>query len=225
MRCPHCGWPNVSSATTCSKCGCILETNDSANYPPGGIAATINEASLNADVRTAQVSDGPEETCPRCGYMLRPGTVHCPQCNCLIRGNEHSTFAGTADSSSQRRPTVMDASADAPQRRATVNPFLMEVQDTHSCSLEPISRANERSTPNSNKYEGEEIVLTRANTDPGNPSITSRQQAMLSYHDNQWFIEDRSEQHTTFVQVTGSVPLKDGDYVLLGNRLFVFHAD
>ncbi len=54
-------------------------------------------------------------------------------------------------------------------------------------------------------------------------SITSRIQAVISRKDDRWFIEDKSEQKTTFVQANIPQPLKDGDIILLGNRLFVFH--
>ena len=233
MRCPQCGWPNVSSANNCSKCGCDLNVSDvydnSSSQPhTSNVAATVNESVVFPENRARQeVLNGAVHKCPKCGYELRPGTNHCPQCNCLISGNESSTFNVEGNTQDMhRRPTQIDIHAEpSSQRRATVNPFLMQIENSPSCSLEPVTRANEKHTPSKKRYEGDEIVLTRSNTDAENPSITSKQQAILSYKEGQWYIEDKSEQHTTFVQVSGVSPLKEGDYVLLGNRLFIFHLD
>ena len=67
-------------------------------------------------------------------------------------------------------------------------------------------------------------MLNRNNTEVNNPSITSRQQALITRVDGHWFIEDKSEQKTTFVQAAHKIELHDGDLILLGNRLFEFHT-
>ena len=67
------------------------------------------------------------------------------------------------------------------------------------------------------------MILNRDNTEQNNSSITSRQQAIVTRVDGHWYIEDRSEQKTTFVQAAKKVELHDGDIILLGNRLFEFH--
>ena len=71
-------------------------------------------------------------------------------------------------------------------------------------------------------FEGSEVILTRDNTEPGNQSITSHEQAIITYVEGHWYIEDRSEQKTTFVQAAKKIELHDGDIILLGNRLFEF---
>ena len=53
--------------------------------------------------------------------------------------------------------------------------------------------------------------------------LTSRQQAIVTRIDGRWYIEDKSEQKTTFVQAAKRIELHDGDIILLGNRLFEFH--
>ena len=67
-----------------------------------------------------------------------------------------------------------------------------------------------------------EMVLTRDNTEPGNPSITSKEQAVVSHADGHWYIENRSEQNTTFVMARDKIELHNGDIILLGNRMFEF---
>jgi len=228
MRCPQCGWPNVSGSTSCSKCGCDLNSHSrveesviNSESVHSGIKATVNEAALSAPNQQGEANKSPEN-CPKCGYMLRPGAECCPQCNTKING---TNVAQNVGGDMQRRPTILNDGKDSPSRRPTVNPFMMEVGNNHSCSLEPVSRANEKNSPSVKQYEGEEIILTRSNTDADNLSITSKQQAILTYKEGQWYIEDKSEQHTTFVQVQGTTPIKEGDYILLGNRLFVFHTE
>ena len=72
------------------------------------------------------------------------------------------------------------------------------------------------------ELEEGEAVLTRDNTEPGNPSITSKEQALVTFSDGHWYIENRSEQSTTFVLANKKIELHDGDIILLGNRMFEF---
>lgn len=77
-------------------------------------------------------------------------------------------------------------------------------------------------TYNPISYSGTEIALNRANTDPNNQTITSREQAVLICEGGSWYIEDRSEQHTTLIRITKRTKLESGDVIVLGNRLFEF---
>lgn len=113
--------------------------------------------------------------------------------------------------------------AEAPKRMGTFNPYMMEVQPDPSFVLEVVKRNNERKDFKPMEYEGESVLLNRANTDTDNPSITSREQAVVSHEDGKWFIEDKSDQKTTFVQAAHKVELHEGDLILMGDRLFVFH--
>ena len=74
------------------------------------------------------------------------------------------------------------------------------------------------------RFTGENIVLNRDNTDPGNPSITSRVQAELTFEDGAWYLLDKSALRTTFVHAGRKTKLEDGDVILLGNRRFIFKA-
>lgn len=93
------------------------------------------------------------------------------------------------------------------------------------CSLKPMTRTNEPEEALIKKeYETGTgtVVLNRDNTEPGNFSITSREQAVLTCENGEWFIEDHSSLQTTFVRVARKTPIKDGDIVLMGDREFVF---
>lgn len=90
------------------------------------------------------------------------------------------------------------------------------------CTLRPIAWEGEEVSYNPITYSGETIILNRANTDANNNSITSREQAILTFEDGEWFIENRSDLRTTFIRVNGKVKLTRGDIIVLGNREFEF---
>lgn len=73
-----------------------------------------------------------------------------------------------------------------------------------------------------NHYEGNNVILNRANTDPQNPTITSKQQAEVIFEDGKWFIENRSQYGSTFIAVNRRFQLMPGDVVMLGDRRFIF---
>ncbi|MDR0698438.1 MAG: hypothetical protein LBG28_04340, partial [Tannerella sp.] len=71
-------------------------------------------------------------------------------------------------------------------------------------------------------FSDKRIILNRANTEPGNITITSKEQALLSCENKRWFIEDRSELKTTYLYVSEKTELKPGDIIVLGDRRFLF---
>lgn len=228
MRCQHCGWPNRPEETTCTKCGEPLEETKSAADNPNSTIANRTVCEDDIFGRAAQPN-----ICAKCGYPLRPGLNKCPNCN-------SATAERTAYQESQppvqpnpvqpqnnplnstRRPTVIGS--PAPNLQGTVNVWTDGVIGLPpSFMLSPVQRNGERKKPEDIEYEGESVALNRDNTDPGNMSITSRTQAVISRKDDKWFIEDMSDQKTTFVRVSSPMELHDGDTILLGNRLFIFH--
>jgi uncharacterized Zn finger protein (UPF0148 family) len=73
-------------------------------------------------------------------------------------------------------------------------------------------------------FSGEKIILNRANTEPGNITITSKEQGLLSCENKRWFIEDLSELKTTYLYVSEKTELKSGDIIVLGDRRFLFNG-
>lgn len=244
MRCQNCGWPNKPQATTCSKCGSPLEAEtyttptSPSNSGQSSMPENVGKTVLESDVfgGGGQSQDTPfgqqGERCPSCGYPLRPGVDKCPQCRAEVHPH-------TPDLPPVHRPTRLDtpggnvggggAAQPGPNKHrqpigGTVNPYVMGPgSKEHTFRLTPIAHANDRYQLEEQEYDGQEVTLNRDNTDPYNGTITSREQAVVYHVGGRWFIEDRSEQHTTFVRASKAVELHEGDIVLLGDRMFEFH--
>jgi hypothetical protein len=71
-------------------------------------------------------------------------------------------------------------------------------------------------------FTGSEIILNRDNTETENQTITSKEQASLTFEDGKWSVEDKSSLKTTFIHVNEKKELKSGDILVLGNRRFLF---
>ncbi len=216
MRCKNCGWPNRPNETTCSKCGAPLEiisTPLTSNDNPSS-NQTVREGDIFGNVLQPNI-------CHKCGYPLRPGLSKCPNCNTELNGvTNNNQQIQTQASQSVRRPTIIGK----PNMHGTVNVWTDGALGlTPSFILSPVKRNGERKQLEEIEFDGENVVLNRDNTEPGNLSITSHSQAIITRKDDKWFIEDKSEQKTTFVQASTPQELHDGDIILLGNRLFVFH--
>ena len=216
MRCKNCGWPNRPEETNCSKCGTPLESGSPSvqNYE----APSISNQTVRENDVFGQVSQ--PNICSKCGYPLRPGLQKCPNCNCQVDGAAKIEEPTRPVVNPVRRPTVIGV----PNVNGTINVWTDgPIGITPSFILSPVKRNGERRQPEDIEFEGESVLLNRDNTEPGNLSITSRQQAIITRKDDKWFIEDKSEQKSTFVQVSTPLEIHDGDIILLGNRLFIFH--
>ncbi len=248
MRCKNCGWPNKPNVDKCVKCGEPLVNDPVSQFnptapindkgpeasnlkktviEPGGGGYVNNPISgttpIGGDKAASTVPiNGGESTCAKCGYPLRPGVSKCPNCNTPVSGTTPTMPINNEPVNPA--PSPQPNHHPAPKRPTTINPYLMDMDPTPMCSLKPIKKVGERREPVVQEYDGKEIVLNRENTDPDNGSITSREQAQLTFKDGVWYIEDRSEQKTTFVRAIRPTELCDGDIVLLGNRMFEFHS-
>lgn len=216
MRCKNCGWENPDNLTRCEKCNTPLE---GVSYNAAPTAApqqnfnkTVNEAAVFPDAPV-----GGANVCPQCGYPMRPGVSVCPNCH-----------YGATEVEPHVRPAAAPVAPAAKQVKAspaqgTVNPWV-QVAPANKCVLESIAQEGIES-PAALHLKGDAHELNRANLDPENQTITSKVQACLTCEDGQWFIEDKSAQHTTFIYAGAKTALKDGDVILMGNRQFVFHAE
>lgn len=186
-----------------------------------------------------------EASCPQCGYPVSPGMNICPNCGASLRKEESNDLEKTQfhhpinkEATEKRQPigktcpkcgnpvSLKDKfcpSCGAQLRMAgTINSW-DSPENNNFFSLRPISWAHESLEYKAMSFSGERIILNRANTDPNNQSITSREQAVITHEGDEWFIEDLSEKHTTMLRVSRKTKLQPGDVIALGNRLFEFN--
>ena len=250
MRCKNCGWPNKPQVKVCVKCHAPLDASDDDqnNYPQSNNhALASDEPNLKKTVMESDAfGDAPEtggsndvdsaltaKACPKCGYALRPNVSKCPNCGYSVsqmNGNLSADYDGSQykehvdEKEPAHRPTRMqNTNRGNVKLRGTVNPYMMNMEMEPLFYLKPLKRMNERRDFDDLEFEGKEVVLNRDNTESNNASITSHEQAIISRNDGHWYIEDRSEQKTTFVQAGSKIELHDGDIILLGNRMSEFH--
>ena len=240
--CVKCGSPLETESAT-SGYDDTYEPQSNVHHDGDGLKKTVMETDAfgghmieTPDNLMEPMPTVSEVTCPKCGYPMRADAMKCPNCNFAVNGNQDTRPLNANTNGYQRRPTRM---AEAPEEtqeaaprvipktgkfRGTINPYMMNIPEAPSFVLKPLQRMNERKPVESVELEleGGEVVLTRDNTEPGNPSITSKAQAVVSNSDGHWYIENCSEQKTTFVLAYNKIELHDGDIILLGNRMFEF---
>lgn len=210
MRCMNCGWENPDNLQKCEKCNSPLQPHVPQEMPSHSIPENVE---LRRTVSEQQVFSSPsgtdreDNTCPQCGYPIREGMHHCPNCGAEIGGRVGQV--------------VKEAPKVGHMRNATVNPWA-NPNAGKTFTLEAIAWEGEQSEPIIHSYTGEHVELNRDNTDPTNNTITSKVQAEISCENGVWSLLDKSSQTTTFVQAKRKVDLQDGDVIMLGNRKFIF---
>lgn len=137
--------------------------------------------------------------CTNCGYPVINGMHTCP--NCLAEMPEDIE-------------TPLFAEDDTSEYDDEEIPY---------CSLRPIPLSGEREMRELVYEAGAEVYLSRLNTVPNDNAIDGDEQACLFFSDGYWFIEDRSQDNSTYVHAGAGIKLEPGDIIKMGNRLFEFN--
>ena len=119
------------------------------------------------------------------------------------------------------------ARASAQPGEGTVDPFRQPQQPEAplpTLFLQRVGRPEEPSTILPFTAIGDQVNVNRQTLDDNNLTITSRLQASFVFKKNKWWLVDKSDLKTTFIQVKEPVELKDGDIVLMGDRRFIFYT-
>lgn len=240
MRCKNCGWENTSESLKCAKCNAPL-AGSMIEHTGGSAPKTADGVNLKGTIPEGQVFGGVNASnkdqsrinCPKCGYPIGRGMMVCPNCNAPISDNsgsaprqENIPINGSTNKCGKCKGDIPAGAkfcpvCGAPIRPGTLNPWVTPQNGTF-CSLMPLAWENESITYNPISFSGTNIVLNRANTDPNNQTITSAEQAELTFDDGAWYIRDRSVQQTTYIHAGHKTKLASGDIILLGNRRFEF---
>lgn len=221
MRCQFCGWEVPDSKGNCEKCGKPMvadDTTEPANAVkeagkerPTTRQSTCGMADLKSTIRESSRGNAAatiledQAECPNCGYKLEDGI--CPSCGYDSKEN----IVG-------QKEKAENMNIDG---KKTVRPHRKGEKEGRFI-LTPISEDTGRFEGDSIPYEGNEVELNRENTSPKNDTITSRLQAVITHENGKWYIVDRSELKTTFVQAAEKIEIQNGELILLGNQLYQF---
>jgi hypothetical protein len=93
------------------------------------------------------------------------------------------------------------------------------------CRLTIVPEEDELEVPAANEYEGASIILTRENTEANNRTITSKEQAELICEDGKWFVLNKSELGSTYLEANRKLEIQQGDIIVLGDRRFKFEVE
>lgn len=239
MRCKNCGWENPEGQKKCEKCHGSLGDAAPAHKPTTPVSDNMKSTVAEGIVFSDQSPVPAPMTCPKCGYPISDNSTSCPNCNhelqsapttrqgiaCPSCGAEiapNSKFCSSCGTSTEKempQPRRIQRSA---MGTVMAGPVSGPTSANKFCTLRPITWEGEDVNYNPITYSGDTIILNRSNTDANNNSITSREQAILTCEDGEWYIENRSDLRTTFIRVNGRVKLTNGDIIVLGNREFEF---
>lgn len=182
--------------------------------------------------------------CPDCDEEIRGDYAFCPFCGKVLREQEQAEPAGKLSGVRYvpQEPNVcQNCGKEVPieyphcpfcgtrieQKTITVNRIRQKVEEPKPhCKLTMIFEDNEEQKEEVvREFEGPQVVLKRSNTEANNRTITTKEQALLSYEDGHWAIENRSKLDSTFVAASHKIALEPGDIIMLGDRCFRFEPE
>lgn len=159
----------------------------------------VNNPSIQPMAETMKLAPGLENVkCQKCGTKVSVGFSFCPNCGVKIH-----------------LPTI---------RAIRTQPLIVEPPKPRCC-LTTILEEGEVTQERKNSYEGDRVMLNRDNTEPTNRTITSQEQAELIHKDGKWYIIDKSELCSTFIEAKREFEILSGDIIVLGDRKFKFEVE
>ena len=250
MRCKNCGWENPQGNVKCEKCNAPL-SGSMVNGPspssalhqsePSVLKRTIPERQVFGSQKDSKIDvEKDNHVCPKCGYPIAREMNVCPNCGEQTNTPHARSYEKSINSSergfgmvSNQKCSNCGASLSGtikfcpmcgtPIRPGTINPWILPQNGTF-CTLKPLAWQGENIEYAALSFSGEKIILNRANTEPNNQSITSKVQAEVVFDGGAWYLEDKSEQQTTYIHVGKKTKLESGDIIILGNRRFEFNG-
>jgi predicted Zn-ribbon and HTH transcriptional regulator len=201
--CPNCGYPVMGDFSSCPNCGTNIgpapkpTTIQNLNGQSEPAVATPLTAATEAS-KSALKELGIDETvkCTKCGTEVSIDFSYCPKCGERIH-----------------LPTVR-----AIRHKPIESP-------KPKCHLTIIPEEEEQIEPITIDYEGASVILTRDNTESNNRTITTKEQAELICEDKKWYILNKSELGSTYLEANRKLELQQGDIIVLGDRRFKFEAE
>lgn len=228
-RCPQCGFNLPANAISCPNCG--LDLVEPAEEPEPIAAPIAQKQEPVVEVqKPVQAPAEPVQPAPQIdkptvvmGHTLKPqndaagtDTNICDKCGTEVPGDvQYCPKCGERI----RQKTIIV------RRKPKVTDKVEEVKkEPVKCQLILIPEEEEEIKETTRDFEGNSIILNRDNTEPDNRTITSKEQAELTFEDGKWFIENRSALSSTFVQANRKIEVQAGDIIVLGDRRFKFET-
>lgn len=177
-------------------------------------------------------------TCPHCGfYPVLSSSNLCPSCKKPLE--EKEVIKEEVKEIPKEEPVSVENIYEKTENEQGVEPqgticrpfYLSESDDLAktkkdtilpSFKLTLLPEEGEQISSVTQQYDNGKAILNRDNTEPGNMSITSKEQAEVKYEDGSWYIENRSMAKSTYIIVERKMELQSGDIIILGNRRFRF---
>ncbi len=156
--------------------------------------------------------------CPACGfYPLRnevSASHPCPNC-----GN-----AGDVNAAASQQAPQPAAASHQMQKASTANKTMRLGDLSPEEEAKPEFKLTEERSQAPKEFSGAEVSVNRDNLDAGNMSISGQEHASFVFEDGKWYLNDKSSNGATFVQVQGKVELTNGTKILMGNRIYTFES-
>lgn len=220
VLCKNCRRRNPVNALRCLDCNSPLD--GSIVIDPRPKKPEIAKAPRSTSPRPEPLSP-PQSTnlisCPSCNFANISISTKCSKCGAPLNASAVS---------SAHKP--MKAKGDAPATittqpigTGTINPFIQNAKPGQF-RLVPL----ENDIPDESHtigFAGNNVVLNRSNLEPDNNTISSKGQAEIICNDGKFSIKDKSTFKSTFIRVDEETELKNGDVILMGNKMYVFRND
>ncbi len=224
-RCSNCGYMNLQTESVCKNCNTSLDKAHSFHFPPAE-TQMVDPKGTKAEPLPMESEEAPEKrprrtevvsqsshnssskskdsgssikSCPECDYPVMSRSTSCPNCG-------HKFISGKVTPPKKTLKLTNIESID-------------EAGQTKGFSL--VSVKNKTRNP----FRGNHITINRRNLDQNNLSISSQEHVNIYHKDGKWYAKDLSSNGATFIQLKGTVELKDGDMIILGNKMYRFEAE
>lgn len=232
----------------------VMDSTANAAFTPKQTVVGYGGMEQGSANPRSTVLDKGTRTCPHCGYNALPGFDDCPNCGKPMDGSqpqEEISESSTSSKGFQQPPmttcpkckTEIPATSkfcpecgekmegtiiigrrhrgdiDKQEAEKTIEP------PTPKCSLTALPDDDGEQEQAPQQYEGAEVLLNRQNTEPTNRTITQKEQAVLSFAEGGWYIENRSNSNPTSLIANRKMELQKGDIVVMGDRRFRFDTD
>ena len=222
--------------------------NSQQSEPTPRPTRIVNSADLqNQAAMKATVSEAPK-SCPHCGYPVVGDFNSCPNCGASLGAVITAVHQPVEKKEDQLELDIAEevkcdkcgtmVSIDfsfcpkcgerihLPTVRAIRHkPTPAPEPPKPKCHLTIIPEEGEITQAIKNDYEGDSIILNRENTEQDNRTITSKEQAELICEDGKWYVLNRSELGSTYLEANRKLALEPGDIIVLGDRRFKFETE